>query len=559
MDSNIQEIIKKNNCIVEDINQILHNEGIEINERLNIVVKLIDYKFNNIEINDEINNNLKIKLLNIIDNNILDKNELFQKVFMFYCNKLSKINLDQYYTPITIGNFISKLCIENKKIIDPACGTGDLTINYDGEITLWDISEEVVKMCDYNYKLCGKKCNLKCLNSIEYFDEIDVFDYCFLNPPFGTSTIVSDKKILDNYELGKNKKKEEIGILFIEKSMKLLKDGGVLFVILPNGYLGNSAKNNLQLRQYLLSYRIIAIIELPSNTFSRSGTGVSTSILIIQKIKMNNIFYDIYIKKINNIGYILNKKNTPYKYKIVNGKYIFENNLPILDNDLEECLRELKSFIYIQKLNCLKFINPYENLKFEILNTKCLSLSSSLILDINRYLNIYINVINDCISNDCEQLNYYIKNVKGNFKVVNDKEYIYLDIKQITSPIYNKTNVLYGYELPGRAKIKLEKYDIIISKLKGNITFTIILDNFDNIICTNGFALLRPKSFNDALIIFANLFTNDFKIQHRSLCTGSIMETISEKELKSIYIKKNICFTKYKNIIDALQVINNEL
>ena len=80
-----------------------------------------------------------------------------------------------------------------------------------------------------------------------------------------------------------------------------------------------------------------------------------------------------------------------------------------------------------------------------------------------------------------------------------DKEYIYLDIKQITSPIYSKSNFMYGYELPGRAKIMLEKYDIIVSKLKGKISFTMILDNVDNIICTNGFTLLRPIDYDSVL------------------------------------------------------------
>ena len=139
-------------------------------------------------------------------------------------------------------------------------------------------------------------------------------------------------------------------------------------------------------------------------------------------------------------------------------------------------------------------------------------------------------------------------------------EYLYLDIKQITTPIYNKNNLIYGYDLPGRAKIKLKKYDIIVSKLKSNKnTFTIILDDVDNIICSNGFALLRPKDYNSAIIIFANLFSNSFHIQHSALCTGSIMESISDTDIKNIYIDQNIDIAKYVKIIEALNTINNEL
>ena len=129
----------------------------------------------------------------------------------------------------------------------------------------------------------------------------------------------------------------------------------------------------------------------------------------------------------------------------------------------------------------------------------------------------------------------------------------------MNSPTYNKTNFIFGYELPNRAKIELRKNDIIVSKLKGKTVFTIILDELDNIICTNGFCLLRPNSLSDSIIIFANLFSKEFKIQHNSYCTGSIMESISDSDIKNIYINEGIDIPKYKGIMEALEVINSEL
>ncbi len=555
MNKEIQELIKRNNIIVEDINQLLHNEGIEFNRRLKIVINLINYKFNNKKITDDLSDTLKDSLIKILNEIYIEKNELFQKVFMFYCDKSSKINLDQYYSPMTIGAFITSIILPNKLIIDPACGTGDLIINYNGKITLWDISKDVINVCQENYTLNNKEYNINCINSINEYDKNNnYYDYGALNPPFGSSTVITDKKILDNYELGKGKKKEEIGIIFIERLMKNLSDNSIGFIILPNGYLGNNTTNAKQLRDYLLSYRIIAILELPSNTFSRSGTGVSTSLLIIQKTKMPAP-YNILIKKVNNIGYILNKKNTPYKYKTVNGKYILKNNKPVLDNDFDECCLELKTFANNE--NIQNIINSDEKKKYEIVNTKDLE---SNILDVSRYLSEYKSIIvNHCENNRKSISNYIKNNVISKFDIINDKEYIYLDIKQITSPMYNKSNLLYGHELPGRAKIQLQKYDIIVSKLKGKITFTIILDDVDNIICTNGFVLLRPENYKNTIILFANLFTNNFKIQHNSLCTGSIMASISDHDIKQIYIDENINFEKYENIMKALIVINTEV
>ena len=70
---------------------------------------------------------------------------------------------------------------------------------------------------------------------------------------------------------------------------------------------------------------------------------------------------------------------------------------------------------------------------------------------------------------------------------------------------------------------------------------------------------MRPKDYTSAIILFANLFSKEFKVQHNSLCTGSIMASISEKDIKNIHIDNNINLTKYKNVVNALITINNEI
>jgi len=550
----VESIVKINSLFVNEINQLLHNEGIEINNRLEIIMKILNHCLYNKDIsslNEVISKQLISQLTTLIQSISIDKEEIFQILFMFYCDKKTKINLDQYYTPFTIGKFISQLMIPNKSVIDPACGTGDLVKNYNGDITLWDISEDVLYVCKQNYNLNNKDCNIECLNSIaKWSKNNEKYDYCCLNPPFGSSTVITDKSILDNYILGKGKKKQEIGILFIERTISLLKENGVAFIILPNGYLGNSTSGITELKEYIQTFKIIAIIELPSNTFSRSGTGVSTSLLILQKSKVN-INYNIFIKSIENIGYILNKKNTPYKYKTINGAYVTENGMPVLDNDFVECYSQISSFIKKEGIHTL-LMESTLSVSYESVKSNKIVKN---ILDIKRYLSLYKNVI-EKFKNYKKIINFIEKKPDTKYNKINENEFIYLDIKQITTPIYNKNNVLYGHELPGRAKNNVKKYDIVLSKLKGKITFTIILDDVSNMICTNGLIVLRPLNYSSALILFANLFTNEFKIQHSSLCTGSIMETISEEDIKNIYINEKIDTDKYENIIKALMVIN---
>ncbi len=546
--NNIDHIISANNCLVDQVNQTLHNHGIEFNERLNIVMELIDLKFYNAPFNS-INHNppLKNELLNIINPVTLSKYEIFQKVFMLYCNKSSKINLDQFYTPCTIGEFIAAICTPHKTMIDPACGTGDLCIHYEGNITLWDISPNVIDVCIHNFQLNNKTFHTKVHNTLAHPNLLNnSFDYCCLNPPFGSKTVIKNPDVLKHYQLAKNKTKEEIGILFIERAINLLKNNGIAFIILPNGYLGNTSKNTILLRNYFKQFHIVAILELPDNTFSRSGTGVNTSLLILKKTKPNQL--PIYMRKINHIGYILNKKGTPYKYLRENGQYILHNNAPVLHNELPSAVLPIQKIIsnsYTQ--DCINFIKP--------------SLIQNNILDVKRYLPAYTNTILHANRNSWNHILSYIQpNPNSKFSPDPQKQYIYLDIKQINTPSYSTTNLLYGYELPNRAKIKLQQHDIIISKLKSNrLTFTIILENTDNLVCTNGFALLRPTSFDNAIIIFSNLFQDYFKIQHYSLSTGSIMATISENHIKNIFINPNINTDKYKQIYQALLTIHSAL
>ena len=54
-------------------------------------------------------------------------------------------------------------------------------------------------------------------------------------------------------------------------------------------------------------------------------------------------------------------------------------------------------------------------------------------------------------------------------------------------------------------------------------------------------------------------FSKEFEIQHNSQCRGSIMENIMDKALINIFIKEDIEYKKYDNLIQALTVIQNEL
>ncbi len=110
------------------------------------------------------------------------------------------------------------------------------------------------------------------------------FNILLSNSPFAGEII--EERLLKNYHLAKNDKgkmrhKMERHILFIERSLDLIKPGGRLAIVLPQGVLNNT--NMEYVRDYLLDQaRILAVVGLESNTF-KPHAGVKTSLVFLQK------------------------------------------------------------------------------------------------------------------------------------------------------------------------------------------------------------------------------------------------------------------------------------
>jgi restriction endonuclease S subunit len=150
------------------------------------------------------------------------------------------------------------------------------------------------------------------------------------------------------------------------------------------------------------------------------------------------------------------------------------------------------------------------------------------------------------------KINTLVKIITATTKIEPTKKYKYIDIGEISSPMYSYKD-LYGWELPSRAKYTLKKYDILISKLEGTLSYCVILDDADNYISTNGVAVLRPNNKNALYTLFASIIKNDFAIQHRAYLTGSIMASLGDKDIGEFLVEKGVDITKTKKIVDTLE------
>lgn len=76
--------------------------------------------------------------------------------------------------------------------------------------------------------------------------EEGTFDIVLTNPPFGARDSVD--RILDRYELGRGKSAKR-EVLMLERCIRLLRPGGRMAVVIPEGILSNS--NDRYIRNYI--------------------------------------------------------------------------------------------------------------------------------------------------------------------------------------------------------------------------------------------------------------------------------------------------------------------
>mgnify|MGYP003964313021 CR=1 FL=1 len=131
------------------------------------------------------------------------------------------------------------------------------------------------------------------------------FSVLLTNPPFGSKIPVRGEEKLKQFDLGhkwkkdkknnewekvKLKDKEAPQILFIERCLQLLKEGGRMAIVLPDGIYGNESLGYV--RNWLLKQgRIVAVIDVPLETFM-PNTSTKTTIMIFQKLSENKIKKD---------------------------------------------------------------------------------------------------------------------------------------------------------------------------------------------------------------------------------------------------------------------------
>ena len=118
--------------------------------------------------------------------------------------------------------------------------------------------------------------------------KLGTFDVVLTNPPFGNKIVVRGTSLLSQFDFGyKWKRDKQSGtftrtsslqedqvpqLLFLERCIQLLREGGRLGIVLPESVLGNPSYEYVI--AYLLEHvTLIAIVTMPESLFKTSGKG----------------------------------------------------------------------------------------------------------------------------------------------------------------------------------------------------------------------------------------------------------------------------------------------
>ncbi len=202
----------------------------------------------------------------------------------------------QFFTPPIVADFIVKLAVRFldvwEKGVDPACGDGVFlkSMLEMGFKEVWGIDidpgvlEAIPEFIREEAKIIiGDALVRSGLNTPRIPE--NYFDLAVGNPPFSSKYGRIKDYRLKFYILGRDKPSQAVEILFLERFLQLVRPGGVIGIILPDGIL--SSKSLKYVREFILrNYKLLAVISLPRGIFrSALGTTSKTSILVIKKEK----------------------------------------------------------------------------------------------------------------------------------------------------------------------------------------------------------------------------------------------------------------------------------
>jgi len=509
----------------------------------------------------------KLQSISLSDSANDAKGLAFQK----FLSRHEKGDRGQYFTPEPVVDFCVKMIQPRKEetIIDPACGSGGFLLSalkylhetypnenlntiVEKQLFGLDISQSVARIAKMKLLLeSGGKPNVLCGNTLDTLESVqyqlgcfDGFDIVLTNPPFGAK--ISDDSLLSRFDLGRKWTYDKMNyyrtqslhnsqtaeILFIERSLQLLKPGGRMAIVLPNGNFDNPSLGYL--RAYIKSQaNILAVIRLPQETFIPYGTGVKTSLLFLRKkLQEQNDPKTVFFATISKLGYHGNKNGTPMYKKdkcgnLVEGK----DGQVVLDEDFSTVCQD---FLDYQNGDTVDSDSSFV-IDYSLLNER---------LDYDYYSPKHRQFFDGLDETNSVRLGDICTIVKEKSAILKNQEALveYIELSDInfhSFEIVNSTSFAV-HELPSRASYEIRTGDILTA-IAGNSVGTrkhataFVSQEYDGCLCTNGFRVLRNFTVDPYYVLFF-LRSEVFLKQMYMLRTGAAIPNVSDIDLENIRV-----------------------
>jgi type I restriction enzyme M protein len=224
--------------------------------------------------------------------------------------------------------------------------------------------------------------NIDCNDALDDYDTFDPkkairpnkYDILLTNPPFGKRIKSNEKHYFKKYFLtkdskGKVKKSEMSEILFIERCLDLVKEGGKIGIVLPDSAFTN--KGNIPVVEYITkNTKILGVVSVPQHTFIPYGSMSKTSLLFLQKLREGEKVedYPIFMAHVEHVGYDATRREDI--------------------NDLPQILRE-----YNQFKKDAKNYPKYKQLKKDLWIAKIKFSQLKNKLDVEAYSKDYLDIL----------------------------------------------------------------------------------------------------------------------------------------------------------------------
>lgn len=222
----------------------------------------------------------------------------------------------QFFTPRSVVRaMVDIVAPENgMHVIDPACGTGGFLsavldrwqrIGGHGTVIGVDKDSDLALLSSALSTVQAKSGTVVVHNANSLLQEsladlgimLGSFDRVLTNPPFGAKIGITDRAVLQQFALGHVwtregksgswqqthlvRSSQDPQVLFVELCLRLLKPGGRLGIVLPEGLFGNTGAGYIW--DYLRAHGTVdGLIDCPRTTF-QPGTDTKTNILLFSR------------------------------------------------------------------------------------------------------------------------------------------------------------------------------------------------------------------------------------------------------------------------------------